>query len=121
MENKYTLVVGASEKRMRYSNMAVRLLNNYNHSVYAFGLRDGIIGDVEMNSVWQSSAKFHTITMYIGTKNQAPYYGKIRELKPNRVIFNPGTENSEFASLLINDGVEVVENCTLVMLNSGLF
>jgi hypothetical protein len=35
------------------------------------------------------------------------------------VIFNPGTENPEFESLLDENGIEVVEKCMLVMLSKG--
>ena len=121
MEKKYTLVVGASEKRMRYSNMAVNLLTDYDYPVYAFGLRKGMINDIEIQTEWPSSEEFHTVTMYIGPQNQIPYYDRIVNLKPQRIIFNPGTENEELASKLKTNGVEVVVNCTLVMLNGGLF
>ena len=39
--NKKTLVLGASLKPDRYSNMAIRKLVNYNHDVVAFGMRAG--------------------------------------------------------------------------------
>ncbi len=121
MDNKYTLVVGASDKSMRYSYMAVNLLNDYNHKIFAYGLRKGIIGDIEIQTFWPESEVFDTITLYIGPQNQTSYYERLLQLNPKRVIFNPGTENEELASLFREKGVEVVENCTLVMLNSGLF
>ena len=121
MDKKYTLVVGASEKSMRYSNMAVKLLTDFEHSVYAYGLRKGMINDVEINTEWPKTENFNTITMYIGPQNQTVYYDKIIALNPQRVIFNPGTENDELAEKLREKGVEVVENCTLVMLNTGVF
>ena len=40
-------------------------------------------------------------------------------MKPERVIFNPGTENDEFIQLLEENGIEAVEACTLVMLSIG--
>jgi hypothetical protein len=40
-------------------------------------------------------------------------------LKPKRVIFNPGTENPEFASMLREIGVKTEYACTLVMLSVG--
>jgi len=42
-------------------------------------------------------------------------------LKPVRVIFNPGTENTEFEELLKVNNIDVVENCTLIMLRTGRF
>jgi hypothetical protein len=42
-------------------------------------------------------------------------------LKPARVIFNPGTENQEFAQQLEAQGIETIEACTLVMLRTGQY
>jgi len=62
-----------------------------------------------------------TITLYIGPRNQAPYYDYILNTKPKRVIFNPGAENPELVEKLEEQGIEAVEGCTLVMLNTGQY
>ena len=121
MDAKKTLVVGASIKNERYSNKAVRLLKNYDHEVYAYGLRSGEIDGVEISTEWPQTKDIHTVTMYIGSQNQSGYYSNVIALNPKRVIFNPGTENNEFKSLLRKNDIEVVEYCTLVMLNQGMF
>jgi len=121
MEDKKTLVIGASEKASRYSNMAVHLLNDNRYTVYAFGLRKGVISNLEIKTDWPENEDFNTVTMYVGPQNQEVYYDRIVALKPKRVIFNPGTENSEFKSVLEGNNIEVIENCTLVMINSGIF
>jgi hypothetical protein len=35
------------------------------------------------------------------------------------VIFNPGTHNKEFIDLLKEKDIETVEDCALIMLNTG--
>ncbi|RLD67098.1 MAG: CoA-binding protein [Bacteroidetes bacterium] len=120
-ENKVTAVFGSSTKQMRYSNKAINKLRQYGHSVVALGLREGVIADVEIQTGQPELEGIHTISMYLGLQNQPEYYDYIRALKPKRVIFNPGTENSEFANLLRNDQIEVVEYCTLVMLDSAMY
>ncbi len=120
-ENKVTAVFGSSTKQMRYSNKAINKLRQYGHSVVALGLREGVIADVEIQTGQPELEGIHTISMYLGSQNQPEYYDYIRALKPKRVIFNPGTENSEFANLLRNDQIEVVEYCTLVMLDSAMY
>jgi len=42
-------------------------------------------------------------------------------LKPGRVIFNPGTENSELVERLEGNDILVEEACTLVLLRTGQF
>jgi hypothetical protein len=62
------------------------------------------------------------VTLYIGTQNQPQYSDYIlNRLNPKRIIFNPGTENDDFEQLAENNGIEVVKNCTLMMLNYGIF
>ena len=44
------------------------------------------------------------------------YYDYIISLKPRRVVFNPGTENSEFYEILKKNNIEFEVACTLVLL-----
>ncbi len=118
---KTTLVIGASTKPERYSNMAVKLLRLHGHPVIAIGLREGTIGDVKIVTDKPQIENLHTITLYLNPKRQKEYYEYILSLSPQRIIFNPGTENRELMQMARKKGIETVENCTLVMLNSGLF
>jgi predicted CoA-binding protein len=60
--------------------------------------------------------KVHTVTLYVGTRNLPPLYDYILSLNPRRIIFNPGTENSELRQRAAAQGIETVYGCTLVML-----
>jgi predicted CoA-binding protein len=60
-----------------------------------------------------------TITLYIGPAHQPQYYDYVLNLKPQRVIFNPGTENPEFEKKVRDAGIEVLEACTITMLSIG--
>ena len=42
----------------------------------------------------------NTVTLYLNPKRQIGYYDYIVSLNPERVIFNPGTENSELYKIL---------------------
>ena len=57
-----------------------------------------------------------TVTLYIGPARQPQYYDYIISLHPQRVIFNPGTENPEFYKLLKENGIETEVACTLILL-----
>jgi uncharacterized protein len=53
-------------------------------------------------------------------EQQAGYVAYLKQLKPRRVIFNPGIENPELARQLTQEGGgEPIEACTLVMLSIG--
>lgn len=120
MNNK-TLVIGASTKPERYSNKAIRLLRKNGHPVEAIGLRNRTVAKVNFKTGLPAINNIHTVTLYIAPARQEIYYDYLTKLQPKRVIFNAGTENDELIKLLDKQGIEIIENCTLVMLNSGLF
>jgi len=118
---KKTLVIGASINPARYSYLAINMLLETNHEVVALGLRNGNIGGVEITSEKKMFSAIDTVTLYIGPKHQPEYYDYICSLKPKRVIFNPGTMNPEFQSLLEANGIEVDIACTLVLLRTNSY
>jgi len=115
------LVLGASTNEERYSNRAVRMLVQYHHTVYAIGKREGKIGHVEIKKEPVFIENIHTVTLYLNPKNQEEYFDYILGLKPQRVIFNPGSENVELKKLLVLYKIEFEDACTLVMLRTGQF
>lgn len=121
MNNKKTLVMGASANPSRYSYMAVRLLHQHQKEIIAFGLKSGDIDGISITKILPSENDIDTVTLYLNPSNQIPYVDYIMKLKPRRVIFNPGTENPDFAIELKKNGIEAIEACTLVMLNTGQY
>ena len=121
--DKPTIVLGASPNTERYSYKAVSLLISLNFKVYAVGKKNGSIKGIEINKDFEKIPKdeIHTVSIYLNEQNQKMWYNKIIELKPKRVIFNPGAENTEFEDLLKLNGIETIEACTLVMLKTGQY
>lgn len=121
METKKTVVLGASENTERYSNKAIHRLRSYQHPVVAIGKRKGKVEDVEILTEQPEIKDVDTVTLYLNPANQKPYYDYIMSLKPRRIIFNPGTENEELERLAAQEGINVLEACTLVMLGTGQY
>ena len=119
--NKETLVIGASLKKERYSNKAILKLKEKNINVKAIGLRVGEILDVEIIKVKSAFEKIHSVTLYLNPKRQEEYYQYIIDLKPKRVIFNPGTENPFFINLLKENDIKSEIACTLVLLATNQY
>jgi len=115
-----TLVLGASTDPARYAYLAVRRLRQHDHDVIAFGPRSGKVADVTLTQLWPTTG-VDTVTMYIGPKHQPEYLERMIALRPRRVIFNPGTENVSFESMLRESGIETLRACTLVMLGAGTY
>jgi uncharacterized protein len=117
-----TLVLGASEKPDRYSNMAVRLLQHHGHPIFAFAQKAGTIGEVPIHTQWPTETEsIDTVTLYLNPTAQAQYTAAILALKPRRIIFNPGTENDELVEQAAAAGIQTLEACTLVMLRTGQY
>lgn len=118
---KKTLVIGASENPSRYANIAINRLVSYNHPVVALGLRKGQVAGIPIETGEPEFQDIDTVTLYLGPARQPQYYNYILSLDPQRVIFNPGTENPEFYKLLRENGIEVEVACTLVMLATSQY
>ena len=116
-----TLVIGASTNESRYSNLAIKRLKLFHHEIRAFGLREGMVDGIPIIKEATIFEDVDTVTLYVGPDNQSAYYQYVIDLKPRRVIFNPGTENPDFYKLLDEAGIEHFEACTLVMLNTGQY
>jgi len=119
VQQKRTLVLGASLKPYRFSYKAVIRLLHHHIPVVAIGRREGAIGEVKIVKPFPDFRDIHTITLYIGLKNQSSFIDYILKINPARVIFNPGTENTELEQILRARGIEAIENCMLVMLTKG--
>lgn len=115
-------IIGASNKEHRYSYMAYKLLNEKGHKVYPVHQR---IKEIEGQAVFPSiegiKDDIDTITMYVNSEVSSLLSDEMIGKKPRRVIFNPGSENSELEKKLNNAGIETVHACTLVMLKTGQF
>lgn len=121
MEKKKTLVIGASENKERYSNMAVQKLISHQQPVVALGAKKGKIGDTIIETEKKPFTDIDTVTLYINPARQPDYYSYILSLHPKRIIFNPGTENEELEMLAKKQGIHTMEACTLVLLSTGQY
>ena len=114
---KVTLVLGASTNPNRYSNIAIKRLVGKDLPTVALGLRKGKVLGVIIDAEKQDYKNIDTVTLYLNPKRQEEYYNYIINLKPRRVIFNPGTENMEFVRLLEENNIESEVACTLALLS----
>lgn len=116
-----TLVIGASPNPLRYSHKAVKQLRAHDIETLAIGKRVTTIEDVEVITHKPDIYDLHTVTLYVGPKNQEDYIEYIIKLKPRRIIFNPGTFNPELRKKAESAGINTVEDCTLIMLASDSY
>lgn len=118
---KNTLLIGASLNPNRYSYFAIKRLVDFGISVKAIGQRVGTISGVVIDVEKEMYVNIHTVTLYLSPANQPVYYDYIIALKPQRVIFNPGTENPEFYKKLKDANIPFESACTLVLLSTNQY
>lgn len=108
------MVFGYSESPDRYSNIAHHLLQDFKHESLTVNPRH----EEELKNLAQD---IHTLTLYVNPIVSAKFQDLLLNIKPKRVIFNPGTESPELEKKFLAQGADVVIGCTLVMLRTGQF
>ncbi len=122
MPKNKTLVLGASENPQRYSNIAMRMFNSIDEPIVAIGRKEGVAHNIKIQKGQPQRNDIQTVTLYLGPRFQTEYIDYIiHELKPERIIFNPGTENYDFAQKAEESGIRTIEACTLVMIRTGQY
>lgn len=121
MNTKKTLVIGASRNPLSYSHKAVKRLVDHNVPVEAIGLRSTKIDDIEVVAEKKQFEDIHTVALYINPNLQKQYIDYIIGLKPQRIIFNPGTHNTDLEEKAQRNGIEVIYDCTLRMLGRNYY
>ncbi len=118
----HVVVLGATPKRERYANQALRLLLEHGYRVTPVHPK---IAEIEGLPVAPSLADIdepiHTLTLYVGPARLTPMIPQIVAARPGRVIFNPGTECPPLQEALDQAGIPWEEACTLVLLRTGQF
>lgn len=115
-------VLGASPNPERYSHMAVKMLAESGHSVFPVNPKAGDIDGIPaFKRLPDIPAPIHTVSVYLAPERSDDAAEDILAVHPKRVIFNPGAENPALARRLRENGTEVLEACTLVLLRTNQF
>lgn len=115
-------ILGASPKPDRYAYRAMQLLREHGHRAIPINpAYEEVLGEKCYRSIANVPDKIDTVTLYLGKARSNPLIDDIVGAKPRRIIMNPGAENGDLLTRARELGIEVIENCTLVMLRSGTF
>lgn len=119
MADKKTLVLGATPDTSRYAYLAANRLVSKGHTIVNVGIKTGEVAGIPIEKPETIHHDIDTVTLYVGPQNQPPLYNYILDTNPKRIIFNPGTENSELRRLANEKGIQTENACTLVLLSIG--
>lgn len=122
MGSERVVILGASPKPERFAHRAMRQLLQHGHEVL---LVNPAFTEIEgrpcHRSVRDVPQPVDTVTMYVGAARSSPLIDDLIALKPRRIIMNPGAGNDDLEERAEAAGIEVLHDCTLVMLSSATF
>ena len=122
MSTQRVAILGASHKTDTYANKAMKKLREAGHEVILINPGLTKIEDQEVLPTLSAiTGGVDTLTMYVRPVISSKVAEELLTLKPGRVIFNPGTENSELTAKLDEAGIPWQNACTLVLLRTGQF
>ncbi|HEY3297846.1 MAG TPA: CoA-binding protein [Armatimonadota bacterium] len=115
-------ILGASDKPDRFSYKALQSLKAHGFNPIPINPKKDAIDGVKCYvSLRDVKEPVDTLTLYVRAEISSKLTADILALKPRRVIMNPGTENDDLADACAKNDIQVIEGCTLVMLNTGQF
>ena len=118
-------VLGASPKSDRYSHKAMMRLSEADYSVIpvnpAYTEIEGLAVVGTVLQAAQVAGSLHTLTLYLAPSRLESVIDDIVAARPQRVIFNPGTELLSLQRALDRVNIPWLEACTLVLLSTGQF
>ena len=117
------VILGISDKPERYSFKAHQKLldNGFINQVGVSPKKLSLVNIDLVDQLDKVTKEVHTLTLYIGVERLEMMIDQILALSPKRIITNPGTENPNLIDRAIKQGIEVVQGCTLVMLDNDQF
>ena len=115
-------IIGASKNSSRFSHKAQIALAERGHIPVPVNPKydriDGIRCYPDLTSF---PGRIDTVTIYVKPVILRSLTEDIIQVKPVRVIFNPGSECDDVSVRLRSSGIEVQNACTLVLLNTAQF
>ncbi|MDQ3622496.1 MAG: CoA-binding protein [Verrucomicrobiota bacterium] len=122
MSARNVVVLGATPKTDRFAYRAMKMLREYGERPIPVNPAfKEILGETCYASISEVPEPIDTVTVYIGAARSEALIAEIVSARPRRIIFNPGAENERLAREAEATQIQVVHDCTLVMLQAGAF
>jgi len=115
-------IIGASEKKHRFSHKAMTALMEQGYEVRLVNpFKETIDSQKCFKTITDIKEKINTVTLYVNPHRFRDHIEEVILAKPERVIMNPGTEDTDMEKRLEDAGIKVSRACTLVLLSTGRF
>jgi predicted CoA-binding protein len=109
------IVLGASPKRSRFSNMAIRAYRERGFTVYPVHPRGGAIEGLEVAArVAEVPGPAETLLLYVRPEIGRAALREARARGVRRVFVNPGAGSPELVAEIEALGMEAIEACAIL-------
>ena len=115
-------IIGASDNPNKYAYLAAESLESNGFEVVRINpFKNSIHGTPCYQSLKDAPVEVDCVTVYVNSARFKDHLESVVDAKPKRIIFNPGAEAPDSYPILEENNIEVIEDCTLVMLDTGYF
>ncbi|MCF8331353.1 MAG: CoA-binding protein [Bacteroidales bacterium] len=121
LESKKTMVLGVSPDPSKRAYKVCQKLLQKGHSIRPVGIREGNVENTPIITHETNPEPVHTVVIYLRAERQKNWIPYIMASTPKRIIFNPGAENEELIDKAKTKGIEILYECTILMLSSNRF
>ena len=121
-ERREVILLGASHKPDRFAYKALVRLREHDYAVIPVHPGLALIAGVPViPALEQAPCNAFSLTLYVNPARALAAAETILAIRPQRVIFNPGTKSPQLQAILIDAGIDWLEDCTLELLREGRF
>lgn len=120
-ESKKTMVLGVSPDPSKRAYKVCQKLLEKGHTIRPVGIREGMVDNTPIITTNTDPEQVHTVVIYLRAERQKSWISYILNSGPERIIFNPGAENEELIKKAKTKGIEILYECTMLMLSSNRF
>ena len=120
-KEKTIAIIGASNQREKYGNIAVRTYKDAGWTVYPVNPKsENIEGLPAYKQIEDVPAPINRISVYLPPKRVLPLLDSIAQANPTELWLNPGTESPEVIQKAKELGLNVIQACSLLNNNRPL-
>jgi len=121
--SSFIAILGFSDNEDRYSYKAYKkLLENGYKNLIGITPKNLSLPAIEtVKTLADIKKPIHTLTIYLSRDKLDDLTESIIKLSPQRIIFNPGTENEKLIKKVTSNHIEIIRGCTLVLLSTDQF
>ena len=119
--DKKTIVLGVSPDPKKRAHRVCKKLMEKGHPIVPLGIKEGKVNDIPIITNTNNPEEAHTVVIFLRASRQTAWFSYILASNPRRIIFNPGSENPELVKVAREREIEVLYECTLLMLSSNRY